>query len=39
VIVAVFFIVWIGAILNWKLRNLDEKYGTGVQNSEAALTD
>lgn len=39
VIVAVFFIVWIGAILNWKLRNLDEKYGSGVQNSEAALTD
>jgi len=39
VIVAVFFVVWIGAILNWKLRNLDEKYGSGVQNSEAALTD
>ena len=39
VIVAVFFIVWIGAILNWKLRNLDEKYGSGVQNSEAAVTD
>ncbi|MHB8510275.1 MAG: Nickel transporter NicT [Candidatus Dormibacteria bacterium] len=29
VIVGVFFVVWIGAVLNWKLRNLDEKYGTG----------
>ncbi|GAC1326880.1 MAG: HoxN/HupN/NixA family nickel/cobalt transporter [Candidatus Dormibacteria bacterium] len=26
VIVGVFFVVWIGAVLNWKLRNLDEKY-------------
>ncbi len=34
IIVAVFFVVWIGAILNWKLRNLDEKYGSGVQNAK-----
>ena len=27
VIVGVFFAVWIGAVLNWKLRNLDERYG------------
>ncbi len=38
-IVAIFFIVWIGAILNWKLRNLDEKYGTGVQNVEPAFPE
>ncbi|MDQ6650913.1 MAG: HoxN/HupN/NixA family nickel/cobalt transporter [Actinomycetota bacterium] len=32
VIVGIFFLVWIGAILNWKLRKLDNRYGTGVQN-------
>lgn len=34
VIVGVFFVVWIGAILNWKLRKLDDRYGTGVQNAD-----
>ncbi len=33
-IVGIFFVVWIGAILNWKLRKLDERYGTGVQNAD-----
>lgn len=26
IVVAVFLIVWVGAVLNWKLRNLDERY-------------
>jgi len=34
VIVGIFFVVWIGAILNWKLRKLDQRYGTGVQNAD-----
>ncbi|MCW2778397.1 MAG: HoxN/HupN/NixA family nickel/cobalt transporter, partial [Frankiales bacterium] len=34
IIVGVFFVVWIGAILNWKLRKLDDKYGTGTQNAD-----
>jgi len=29
VIVGIFLVVWIGAILNWKLRKLDERYGDG----------
>ncbi len=36
VIVGVFFIVWIGAILNWKLRKLDERYGPAEQAPDAA---
>jgi high-affinity nickel-transport protein len=28
-IVGIFFAVWIGAILNWKLRKLDARYGDG----------
>jgi high-affinity nickel-transport protein len=31
IIVGIFLVVWIGAILNWKLRNLDERYGDGNQ--------
>ena len=34
VIVGIFFVVWIGAILNWKIRKLDLKYGTGVQTPD-----
>ncbi len=33
IIVGVFFVVWIGAILNWKLRNLDEKYGSEIKDA------
>jgi len=33
VIVGIFFVVWIGAIMNWKLRKLDQRYGTGAQNT------
>ncbi|GAC1610670.1 MAG: HoxN/HupN/NixA family nickel/cobalt transporter [Mycobacteriales bacterium] len=29
IIVGIFLVVWIGAVLNWKIRNLDEKYGDG----------
>ena len=29
IIVGIFLIVWIGAVLNWKWRKLDEKYGNG----------
>ena len=29
IIVAIFLVVWIGAVLNWKWRKLDEKYGNG----------
>jgi high-affinity nickel-transport protein len=29
-IVGIFFAVWIGAILNWKLRKLDARYGDGT---------
>ncbi|MDQ2825720.1 MAG: HoxN/HupN/NixA family nickel/cobalt transporter, partial [Actinomycetota bacterium] len=29
-IVGIFFVVWIGAILNWKLRKLDARYGDGT---------
>jgi high-affinity nickel-transport protein len=29
IIVGIFLVVWIGAVLNWKLRNLDERYGNG----------
>lgn len=29
IIVGIFLVVWIGAVLNWKLRNLDDKYGDG----------
>jgi len=29
VIVGIFLVVWIGAILNWKFRKLDERYGDG----------
>jgi nickel/cobalt transporter (NiCoT) family protein len=35
VIVGIFFVVWIGAILNWKLRRLDEKYGSGMEHTES----
>jgi high-affinity nickel-transport protein len=30
-IIGIFFLVWIGAILNWKLRGLDQRYGSEVQ--------
>jgi len=30
IVVGVFFVVWIGAVLNWKLRRLDDRYGSGV---------
>jgi len=29
IIVGIFLLVWVGAVLNWKLRKLDEKYGNG----------
>ena len=29
-IVGIFLAVWIGAILNWKLRHLDDRYGDGT---------
>lgn len=29
IIVGIFLVVWIGAVLNWKIRNLDDKYGGG----------
>ncbi len=29
IIVGIFLVVWIGAVLNWKIRKLDEKYGDG----------
>ncbi|MBC7639358.1 MAG: HoxN/HupN/NixA family nickel/cobalt transporter [Rhodoferax sp.] len=29
IIVGIFLIVWIGAVVNWKVRKLDEKYGNG----------
>ncbi|MCA1712269.1 MAG: HoxN/HupN/NixA family nickel/cobalt transporter [Actinobacteria bacterium] len=29
IIVGIFLAVWIGAILNWKIRKLDERYGDG----------
>ncbi len=35
IIVGIFFVVWIGAILNWKLRHLDERYGTGSEHVDA----
>lgn len=34
-IVAVFFLVWIGAVLNWKLRKLDRRYGTDQPDAVA----
>jgi nickel/cobalt transporter (NiCoT) family protein len=36
VIVDVFIIVWIGAVLNWKLRKLDERYGWGEHATDVA---
>jgi len=30
IIVGIFLAVWIGAILNWKLRRLDQRYGDGT---------
>jgi len=40
IIVGIFLIVWIGAVINWKVRNLDEKYGNGDRalQSDTSLT-
>ena len=40
IIVGIFLIVWIGAVINWKGRNLDEKYGNGDRalQSDTSLT-
>lgn len=40
IIVGIFLVVWIGAVINWKVRKLDEKYGNGDRalQSEATLT-
>jgi high-affinity nickel-transport protein len=35
-VVGAFLVVWIGAILNWKLRRLDERYGSGEQAVDPA---
>jgi high-affinity nickel-transport protein len=37
VIVVVFLLVWVGAVLNWKLRGLDERYGSPGAGSADAL--
>ncbi len=36
VIVGLFLLVWIGAVLNWKLRKLDQRYGDGTGNADPA---
>ena len=36
VIVGIFLLVWIGAVLNWKLRKLDERYGNPLETSATA---
>lgn len=35
IIVGLFFAVWIGAVLNWKLRNLDARYGSRPRDADA----
>jgi hypothetical protein len=36
--VGLFFAVWIGAVLNWKLRRLDERYGPeGDEQTDTGL--
>ena len=36
IIVGIFLVVWIGAVINWKVRKLDEKYGNGDNALDAA---
>ncbi|MDQ2710267.1 MAG: HoxN/HupN/NixA family nickel/cobalt transporter [Actinomycetota bacterium] len=36
IIVGVFFFVWIGAVLYWKVRKFDERYGDGTSVGDAS---
>lgn len=39
VIVGVFVVVWVAAVLNWKLRGLDERYADDVGRPPAAVSE
>ena len=38
IIVGIFLLVWIGAVINWKVRKLDERYGNGDRALQSEAT-